>query len=244
MNKLLALLAATTLALPTFSAEGDQPRPAGDQPRPPNAEGGDNNNRERGREGWQRRMVEENPELQGVDLQSPEGQEKLRAVMQKRMEAEAPRIRQRMAENQAAQHAELNKQLGLSTEEFDAIKPLLVRVENLRMQKGLIDNTGRPPGMGRGGPGGNRNRGFFNPQVLLGDTQLDPTVQEIQDAGKALKALIDDKQANAPEMSSAVAKLRKARQGFDAVFTKAQEELRAVLTPQQEAILVDNGTLD
>lgn len=244
MNKLLTLLAAAMLALPTLmAAEGDQPKPAGDQPKPPNAEGGDQN---RGREGWQRRLVEENPELQGVDLQSPEGQEKLRAVMQKRMEAEAPRIRQRMAENQAAQHAELNKALGMAQEEFDAIKPLLVRVENLRMQKGLIDNVGRPPGMGgRGGPGGSsRNRGFFNPQMLLGDTQLDPTVQEIQDAGKALKALVDDKQANAAEMSSAVAKLRKARQGFDAVFAKAQEELRAVLTPQQEAILVDNGTLD
>lgn len=241
MNKLLALVAAATLALPTFAAEGDQPAAGGDQPRPRAEGGGDNANR--GREGWQRRLVEENPELQGVDLQSPEGQEKLRAVMQKRMEAEAPRIRQRMAENQAAQHAELNKQLNMAPEEFDAIKPLLVRVENLRMQKGLIDNVGRPPGMGGRG-GNNRNRGFFNPQMLLGDTQLDPTVQEIQDAGKALKALIDDAQANAAEMSSAVAKLRKARQGFDAVFAKAQEELRAVLTPQQEAILVDNGTLD
>lgn len=237
MKKLLTLLAAAAITLPTVSA-GDAP-PAGDQPRP-RAEG-DNGNR--GREGWQRRLVEENPELQGVDLQSPEGQEKLRAVMQKRMEAEAPRIRERMAENQAAQHAELNKQLGMAPEEFDAVKPLLVRVENLRMQKGLIDNVGRPPGMGGRG-GNNRNRGFFNPQMLLGDTQLDPSVQEIQDAGKALKALIDDKQANATEMSSAVAKLRKARQGFDAVFAKAQEELRAVLTPQQEAILVDNGTLD
>lgn len=244
MNKLLTLLAAATLALPTvIAAEGDAP-PAGDQPRP-QAAGGDNNGN-RGRDGWQRRLVEENPELQGVDLQSPEGQEKLRAVMQKRMEAEAPRIRQRMAENQAAQHAELNKALGMAQEEFDAIKPLLVRVENLRMQKGLVDNVGRPPGMGgRGGPGGsNRNRGFFNPQMLLGDTQLEPTVQEIQDSGKALKALVDDKQANATELASAVAKLRKARQAFDAVFAKAQEELRAVLTPQQEAILVDNGTLD
>lgn len=243
MNKLLVLVAAAALTLPTFSAEGDQPRPPGDQPRPPGAEGGDNN-RERGREGWMRRLVEENPELKGVDLESPEGREKLQAVMQKRMEAEAPRIRQRMAENQAAQHAELNKQLAMAPEEFDAIKPLLVRVENLRMQKGLIDSNGRSMGMGRGGPGGNRGRGFFNPQMLLGDTQLDPSVQEIQDASKALKALVDDKQANAAEMASAVAKLRKARQGFDAVMAKAQEELRSVLTPQQEAILVDNGTLD
>ncbi|HEX3133822.1 MAG TPA: hypothetical protein VHX44_09605 [Planctomycetota bacterium] len=250
MNKLLTLLAAAFLVLPTISAaEGD--KPAGDQPKP--AAEGDNNNGNRGRDGFMKRMIAENPELAGVDPNSPEGQEKIRAVMQKRMEAEAPRIRQRMAENQAAQHAELNKQFGMSPEEFDAIKPLLVRVENLRMQKGLVDNTGRPPGMGRGGPGGGpggaaggqrgRNN-FFNPQVLLGDTPLEPTVQEIQDSGKALKSLLDDKQANATELAGAVAKLRKARQGFDAVFAKAQEELRAVLTPQQEAILVDNGTLD
>jgi Spy/CpxP family protein refolding chaperone len=242
MHKLLTLLAAATFTFSTVSA-GDAPA-AGDQPKPPGATAeGDQN---RGRDGFMRRMVEENPELQGVDLNSPEGQEKVRAIMAKRMEAEAPRIRQRMAENQAAQHAELNKALGMAPEEFDAIKPLLLRVENLRMQKGLVDNVGRPPGMGRGGTGGN-NRGrnnFFNPQMLLGDTPLEPTVQEIQESGKALKALVDDKQANATELASAVAKLRKARQGFDAVFSKAQEELRAVLTPQQEAILVDNGTLD
>ena len=245
MNKLLTLLAATALALPTVYA-GDAP-PAGDQPKPPGlttgapaADGGDNR-----RDGFMRRMVEENPELQGVDLQSPEGQEKVRAIMAKRMEAEAPKIRQRMAENQAAQHAELNKALGMATEEFDAIKPLLVRVENLRMQKGLVDNVGRSM-MGRGGPGGQRGgrNSFFNPQMLLGDTQLDPTVQEIQEAGKTLKALVEDKQANATELSSSVARLRKARQGFDGMFAKVQEELRAVLTPQQEAILVDNGTLD
>jgi Spy/CpxP family protein refolding chaperone len=241
MNKLLTLLAAAFLALPTGFA-GDAP-PAGDQPRPPTAEGGDNN-RERGRDGFMRRLVEENPELQGVDLQSPEGQEKVRAIMAKRMEAEAPRIRQRMAENQAAQHAELNKALGMAPEEFDAIKPLLLRVENLRMQKGLVDNSGLRA-MGRGGPGGGqRGRNAFNPQMLLGDTPLEPSVQEIQESGKALKALVDDKQANATELASAVARLRKARQGFDGVFAKAQEELRAVLTPQQEAILVDNGTLD
>ena len=249
MNKLLTLLATITLALPAVYA-GDAP-PAGDQPKPPGlttgappADGGEQN-RDRGREGWTRRMVEENPELKGVDLQSPEGQEKIHAIMAKRMEAEAPKIRQRMAENQAAQHAELNKALGMAPEDFDAIKPLLVRVENLRMQKGLVDNVGRSM-MGRGGSGGQSTRrpSFFNPQTLLGDTPLDPTVQEIQEAGKALKALVDDKQANATELASSVARLRKARQGFDAMFAKVQEELRAVLTPQQEAILVDNGTLD
>ena len=236
MNKLLTLLAAAFLVLPLSA--GDAP-PAGEQPPSTGAAG--DANRERGRDGFMRRLVEENPELAGVDLQSPEGQEKIRAIMQKRMEAEAPRIRQRMAENQAAQHAELNKALAMAPEEFDAIKPLLVRVENLRTQKGLVDSNGRSM-MGRGGQRGRGNT--FNPQLLLGDTPLEPTVQEIQDSSKALKALVADTQANATELASAVARLRKARQGFDGVFAKAQEELRAVLTPQQEAILVENGTLD
>ncbi len=253
MKKLLVLLAAASLALPTITATAGDAPAAGDAPKPAATDGttpanGNGNGNNRGQNGFMRRMIADNPELEGVDPNTPEGQEKIRAVMQKRMEAEAPRIRQRMAENQEQQLAELNKQFGMKQEEFDAIKPLLVRVENLRMQKGLVDNTNRGA-MGRMGPGGGGNQrggrnNFFNPQMLLGDTKLEPTVQEIQDSLKALKALLDDKQANASEITGAVAKLRKARQAYDAVMAKAQEELRAVLTPQQEAILVDNGTLD
>jgi hypothetical protein len=135
--------------------------------------------------------------------------------------------------------------MGMTQEEFDAIKPLLVVVENLRSQKGLVDNSASRAMIGGAFGGGNRGRNnFFNPQMLLGDTQLDPTVTEIQEAVKALKALVDDKQANATELTSAVARLRKAREGFAAVLEKAQKDLRAVLTPQQEAMLVDRGTLE
>ena len=130
MYKFLTLIAAALLLLPTLSTfAGDAP-PAGEKPTTPADNGGN-----RGRDGFMRRMIAENPELEGVDPNSPEGQEKIRAVMQKRMEAEAPKIRQRMAENQATQHAELNKQLGMTQEEFDAIKPLLIIVEKLRSQK-------------------------------------------------------------------------------------------------------------
>ena len=240
MNKFLTLIAAALLLLPTLSTfAGDAP-PAGEKPTTPADNGGN-----RGRDGFMRRMIAENPELEGVDPNSPEGQEKIRAVMQKRMEAEAPKIRQRMAENQATQHAELNKQLGMTQEEFDAIKPLLIIVENLRSQKGLVDNNAARSMVGGAFGGGNRGRNnFFNPQMLLGDTKLDPTVVEIQESSKALKALVDDKQANATELTSAVARLRKARDGFTAALDKAQKDLRAVLTPQQEAMLVDRGTLE
>jgi hypothetical protein len=249
MKTIFSFLLVAALAAPLLTA-GDAPATtpgttpaAGDGNA--NGNGGGNN-----RNNWQRRLVADNPELQGVDLESPEGQEKVRAVMAKRMEAEAPRIRQRMAENQATARAELNKQFGMSEEEFKAIEPLLARVENLRMQKGLVDRSAGQMGMamggrrggagGAGGPGG----GMFNPQLMLGDTPLEPTVKEIQDAVKALKTLIDDAQANANEIALAVVRVRKAREAFVAVLAKAQEELRAVLSPKQEAILVDRGTLD
>ena len=122
---------------------------------------------------------------------------------------------------------------------------VLIIVENLRSQKGLVDNSAARSMVGGAFGGGNRGRNnFFNPQMLLGDTKLDPTVTEIQESAKALKALVDDKQANATELTSAVARLRKAREGFAAVLEKAQKDLRAVLTPQQEAMLVDRGTLE
>jgi hypothetical protein len=136
----------------------------------------------------------------------------------------------------------------MSEEEFKAIEPLLARVENLRMQKGLVDRSAGQMGMAmggrRGGPGGGPGGGMFNPQLMLGDTPLEPTVKEIQDAVKALKTLIDDAQANANEIALAVVRVRKAREAFVGVLAKAQEELRGVLSPKQEAILVDRGTLD
>lgn len=245
MKNALPLLLLAALTAPVLTA-GDAPPPT----TTPGAAGAGNGDDNRNRNNWQRRLVADNPELQGVDLETPEGQEKLRQVMAKRMEAEAPRIRQRMAENQAAARAELNKQFGMSEEEFKAIEPLLARVENLRMQKGLVDRSAGQMGiqMGRGGPGGGRGGpggGLFNnPQLLLGDTPLEPSVTEIQDAVKALKTLIDDAQANANELALAVVRVRKAREAFTAVLAKAQEELRGVLSPKQEAILVDRGTLD
>ena len=249
MKKLAPLLLLTLLASPTLLAEDPPP-----QTTPgPAAGAGDNtngNNNGRNRDQWMKRMVADNPELKDVDLNSPEGQEKVRQVMQKRMEENAPRIRQRMAEQQAASHAELNKQLGMTADEFKAIEPLLARVESLRMQRGLVDRAANPMlarGGGRGGPGGGGPGGpggFFSPQLMMGDTPLEPSVQETQDASKALKTLVDDAQSNANELTATIAKLRKAREAFTAVLNKAQDDLRAVLSPRQEAILVERGTLE
>lgn len=212
---------------------------------PPAADGGNNANGNGGdrQAARTRRLIADNPELQGVDPNTPEGQEKIRAFMQARMEKMAPQMRQRMADQQTATNAKLREAFAMSADDFKAVEPLLTRVENLRLQQRLTapQNNGNGNGGNRwGGAGG----GGFNPQMLLGDTPLEPSIQEGIDAGKALKALIDDPQANAAEVDLALARVRKAHEAFQAVLTKAEADLQAVLSHRQEAVLVDRGILE
>lgn len=238
---LFALLAA--LALPVFAADppAAPAAPAADKADKPDAD------REARHQERLKRTIEQNPELKGVDPKTPEGEEKIRQAMQKRFETEiAPQIRKRMAEAQAANHAKLQEDFGMTKEEFAAIEPLLTRVEQLRRQKGMIDlpNQMRGFGGGRGGRGG--QGGGFNPdpKLFLGDTPMEASVQECLDARKALKALLEDKQANATEVAAATARLRKGAATFQAALDKAQTELKSVLSPRQEALLVEGGILD
>jgi Spy/CpxP family protein refolding chaperone len=240
------LLALTLVGAAAFSSLQAEAAPAGGTP--PAADGQGNNNGQNGQNGFMRRLIADNPELKDVDPNTPEGQEKIRAVMQARMEKMAPQIRQRMAEGQAANHAKLRETFAMSAEDFTAIEPLLTKVENLRLQQRFIVPQG-----GGGGGGGNRRGGFgggpggpggMTPQMLLGDTPVEPSVQEYLDAAKALKALLDDAQSNAAEVDLAMARVRKAREAFQASLTKAQAELQAVLTHRQEAVLVERGILD
>ncbi len=193
------------------------------------------------------RLIEENPELKGVDPKTPEGQEKIQQAMQKGMARGAEQMRKRMAENQTENHAKLRESFAMSAEEFSAIEPLLVRVESLRMQERVVNPQGMMGG-GRGrGPGGQGGPGGGAPdfaKMLLGDTPLEPSTKEVQDATKALSSLLADAQANATEVAAALVRVRAARAALTAVVAKAQEDLRGVLTPRQEAVLVERGTLD
>jgi hypothetical protein len=241
MFKLTHIMAIAALVMPTALCAEETP-PKTDKPKSEEGNRSGDQGRGGGREEFFKRMQEENPELKGVDMNSPEGQEKMREVMAKRMEKEAPRIRERIAESKTASLVELNKKLGMAAEEFAAIQPLIERVENLQSQRGMVDVGGRS-----GSPFGRGDRGpssFFNPQLLLGDTELEPTVKEIQEAAKILKTLNADKQANETEIVSALTRLRKARESFSTLLKNAQNELRTVLTPQQESMMVERGTLE
>jgi Spy/CpxP family protein refolding chaperone len=168
----------------------------------------------------------------------------LGALIQQSIKDMAPQLRKRMAEQHMAELSALSKNLGMSADEFDAIKPLIAAVENLRQQKSIIDDPAKSRMGGAFDRGPFASKFYSDPQMLLGDTPLEPTIAEIQKSAKALRALIDDKQANASELTSAMVRLRKSRDGFFEVLEKAQKDLRAVLTPAQEAVLVVRGTLE
>lgn len=82
---------------------------------------------------------------------------------------------------------------------------------------------------GRGGGGGGANRARFG-----GDTS--PETEALQ---KAIES-----NASADEIKAKLAKYREARKAKQAELTKAQEELRAVLSVKQEAIAVTRGLLE
>ena len=241
MKKIAPLALLAVLALPLFAADAPPAAPT-DAKTDAKVGAKTDADREARRAKWkadQKKMEE---------AKTPEEQEKARQEMRERFEKEvAPEIRKRMAEAQAANHAKMQEDLGMAKEEFAAIEPMLTRVEQLRRQKGIIDLPNQMRGFGGpgGGRGGRRGGGEgFDPKMLLGDAPMEASVQECQDARKALKALLDDKQANATEVAAATARLRKGMASFQAAMDRAQAELKGVLTPRQEAQLVENGVLD
>lgn len=255
MRLLPSLALSSLLAVSTAFAEETGPNtPPASQPPANGQDQGEKGNRggDNGRDGKIRDFIARDPSLKGVDPNTPEGKAKIEKAMQERADKRAGERRQRMAEMQTQSHAKLRESLAMQTEEFTAVEPLITKVESLRMQGRLADPQGLPFGMGgrggRGGPGGPGGPGGASGvspmRMMMGDTPLEPSVQEIQDAATALTTLLGDAQANGNEVTAAMARLRKARETFKTTLDKAQEELRSVMTPRQEAVLVERGILD
>lgn len=123
----------------------------------------------------------------------------------------------------------LREQLGVTDDaEWALVAERLAKVSEIRRSAGGAVGRGGPPGGGPGGPGGGGNRPTRGPS---GNPEQD-----------ALRAAITDKLPDA-EIKSRLDRLREVRKQNEAKLTRAQEELRAVLSVRQEAVAVMFGLL-
>jgi hypothetical protein len=142
-------------------------------------------------------------------------------------------IQQRMMDN-------LREQLAITNnEEWSIIEKRLSKVTKARMESVMSAGMGMMGGMRGGGMGGMRGGGPGGAggfRGMMGMGQTDPNVESLQ-------KLVDANGA-VPQIKAAVEKLRSARKQKQEELVKAQDDLRSVLTPRQEAVLILSGMLD
>jgi hypothetical protein len=134
----------------------------------------------------------------------------------------------------------IKEQLGVaSDEEWAVISPRVTAVMELRQAAGGRGGMMAFRGM-MGGPGGNNQNGQQNGQNGRANRpgRFGPNNPEMD----ALQTAITDKAPDA-EVKARLERLREVRKENDAKMTKAQEELRAVLSVRQEAVAVLYGLL-
>ena len=165
-------------------------------------------------QGQQRTNRTDGQNLRNLDWQNMDPQEIQKVIQQRMMET----FRERLEVTDDA--------------EWKIIEERLSKVTQARMAT-MADGGGMMGfgGMGgRGGPGGG-GRGF---QGMFGQPSAE---------SQALQQAIDSK-ASATEIKTRLAKFLAARKEKQANLVKAQNELRQVLTPRQEAIAALMGLAD
>ena len=148
--------------------------------------------------------------------------------------------------------------MGASDEEWMVIQPKLEKVMDLQRQtvggrgmgalfrgRGGPGGGGGPGGPGGGGPGGDPNggggrRGGGGPGGPFGGP---PDDSPVSIASRELQKSVENN-ASADELKAKLATLREARAKAREDLTKAQNELRELLTMKQEAALVMMGMLE
>jgi hypothetical protein len=120
----------------------------------------------------------------------------------------------------------LKEELGATDDEWKVLEPKVDKVMTAQQSARAGGGFG---GFGRRGGGGGMGPG--------GDT---PTAQAARD----LRTTLDNKDAPASEITAKLTALRDARAKARAELESAQKDLKEVLTPRQEAVLVVNGMLE
>ncbi len=122
---------------------------------------------------------------------------------------------------------QMKKDLGVSDEEFTAMQPRIEKVQNLRNE--MLASTMTL---------------MYGNMMRMPTTQPDAKVSDLQEKTQALRKVVDNKDSKSQEIRDALAAYRDARAKARAEQEKAQKELKEILTPRQEAILVMKGLLE
>ncbi len=126
----------------------------------------------------------------------------------------------------------MKEQLGASDDEFKALAPKIEKVFQLQRDSSAFGGMGRRAGGGPGGPGGPGLGGEDQPQ------------SPVMEKRHALQQLLDNKDAKPQDIKAKLEDYRAARKQAREELSKAQDDLRGVLTQRQEAALIMVGLLD
>lgn len=130
-------------------------------------------------------------------------------------------------ERRAQMEQQLKTDLGVKDDEWTALQPKIEKVMTAQR-----DSRGGGFGGGRGGPGGPGGPNANQPQSDVAVKSAD------------LAKVLENKDAQAPQIKAALDAYRQARTKARDELEKAQKELKELLTPRQEAVLVSRGMLD
>ena len=137
------------------------------------------------------------------------------------------------------------ERLAPTDEEWTVIKPRLEKVWTAQesLSGGRVGMFG---GFGRGGRGGDRDRGGERQREgdRGGDRGGDRPQGPVATASRELNDLLENKDAPADPIAAKLKALREARAKARTELEAAQKELQEVLTPRQEAVLVAFRTLE
>ena len=123
----------------------------------------------------------------------------------------------------------LKQELGVTDDEWKVLQPKVEKVQEL--QRATFAGRGAFFRRGRGGP----------------DRSADPSQpppSAVEQKADALQKVLDNKDAKPEEIKAALTAYRESRAQARADLTKAQDELRDLLTARQESVLVMAGMLE
>lgn len=125
--------------------------------------------------------------------------------------------------------------LQASDDEWKVIEPRIEKIESIRraIQGSRFGNRTRR---------GNPNNALASPGAPTRAPATDQT--ELQTASQQLQEALNNKDTKPQELKARLAALREARAQALAELTKAQDDLRDILTARQEAVLVTFGLLN